>query len=283
LLAAQAAIGIENARLYANIEASESRFRAIFEESKDVIFMLTRDGMFEAINVACEAVFGYTREEMEQMSFAQICAEQIDQDTWVSHLLEAEEVRDSEIRIRRQDGSLGEFLVTAAVRRDADGNVIGFQGIGRDITIQNQAREEAERAARQEQVIDAQRDVIRELSTPLLPLSDGVVMLPLVGTLDSVRSNLVMETLLQGIAEYRAEIALLDITGVPVMDTTVANVLVQTAQAARLLGATVILTGIGPTIAQTLVSLGVDLTGIITRSSLQDGIAYALRQRVKLR
>lgn len=281
LLAAQAAIGIENARLYASIEASETRFRTIFEESKDVIFMLTPDGMFETINMACESVFGYANEEMIQMSFAQICADPKDQKTWVSHLLEAEEVRDSEIRICRKDGSQGDFLITAAVRRDADGNLIGFQGIGRDITIQNQAREEAERAAHQEQVIEAQRDVIRELSTPLLPLSDGVVMLPLVGTLDSVRSVLVMETLLQGVAEHHADIALLDITGVPVMDTTVANVLVQTAQAAKLLGATVILTGIGPTIAQTLVSLGIDLTGIITRSSLQDGVAYALRQKVK--
>lgn len=283
LLAAQAAIGIENARLYTTIEASESRFRAIFEESKDVIFMLTPNGKFEAINRACETVFGYTSEEMEQMSFAQICTAQGDKETWVSRLLEAEELRDSEIRICRKDGSQGDFLITAAVRHDTDGNVLGFQGIGRDITMQNQAREEAERASRQEQVIEAQRDVIRELSTPLLPLSDGVVMLPLVGTLDSVRSALVMETLLQGIADYRAEIALLDITGVPVMDTTVANVLVQTAQAARLLGATVILTGIGPTIAQTLVSLGVDLTGIITRSSLQDGVAYALRQKVLMK
>jgi rsbT co-antagonist protein RsbR len=89
---------------------------------------------------------------------------------------------------------------------------------------------------------------------------------------------MVMESLLEGVAYYQAEVAILDITGVKVIDTQVADALMRTAQAVRLLGASVVLTGIQPGIAQTLVHLGVDLSGIVTRSTLQSGIAYALSQ-----
>jgi rsbT co-antagonist protein RsbR len=151
---------------------------------------------------------------------------------------------------------------------------LGIACVARDITEQKRA--EAERIALQEQVIEAQRAAIRELSTPLMPLSDGVVAMPLVGTIDSGRAQQIMETLLEGVAEHQARIAILDITGVQVVDTQIANALVQAAQAVRLIGANVILTGIRPDVAQTLVHLGVDLSHLVTRGSLQSGIAYAL-------
>lgn len=137
-------------------------------------------------------------------------------------------------------------------------------------------RQEEERAALQQQVIDAQSAAIRELSTPLIPLADNVVSMPLIGTIDSQRAQQVLETLLEGVATHRAEVAILDITGVSIVDTQVAQALVHAAQAVKLLGAQVVLTGIQPPIAQTLVHLGVDLSGVVTRSSLQAGIAYAL-------
>jgi rsbT co-antagonist protein RsbR len=121
--------------------------------------------------------------------------------------------------------------------------------------------------------------VLRELSTPLIPISDAVVVMPLIGAIDSRRAQQVMETLLQGLAQRQAETAILDITGVPVVDTQVANALIAAAQAVKLLGATVVLTGIRPEVAQTLVGLGIDLRGIITRASLQSGITYALGRR----
>ena len=101
--------------------------------------------------------------------------------------------------------------------------------------------------------------------------------MPLIGSIDSGRAQQIMETLLEGIASHKASIALLDITGVQIIDTQVAHALIQAAQAARLLGAQVVLTGIQPQIAQTLVHLAVDLSGIITRATLQAGIAYALQ------
>lgn len=101
--------------------------------------------------------------------------------------------------------------------------------------------------------------------------------MPLIGTVDSRRAQLVLETLLEGIAAYQAQVAILDITGVQIVDTQVANALIDAAQAVRLLGADVVLTGIRPEVAQTLVGIGADLSGIITCSTLQSGIAYALR------
>jgi len=129
----------------------------------------------------------------------------------------------------------------------------------------------------EEHVLAAQRDTLRELSTPLIPITDEVVIMPLIGTIDSGRAQLVMETLLDGVAQQRARLVILDITGVTVVDSQVAQALIRAAQAVKLLGARVMLTGIQPQIAQTLVHLGVDLSGIQTRSSLQAGIATALR------
>ncbi len=102
--------------------------------------------------------------------------------------------------------------------------------------------------------------------------------MPLIGAIDSARAQQIMETLLEGVAQHRSDVVILDITGVQVVDTQVANALLQAAQAVKLLGAQVILTGIRPHIAQTLVSLGVDLRGIVTRSTLQTGVAYALER-----
>ncbi len=129
-----------------------------------------------------------------------------------------------------------------------------------------------------QQALDAQHNALRELSTPLIPLTDGVVIMPLIGTIDSQRAQQVMETLLEGVARHQSRLVILDITGVSVVDTQVAQAFIQSAQAVRLLGAQVMLTGIQPQIAQTLVHLGVDLSGIQTRSSLQEGIAAALMQ-----
>jgi rsbT co-antagonist protein RsbR len=137
-------------------------------------------------------------------------------------------------------------------------------------------RAEVERAHLQAQVIEAQQAALRELSTPLIPLSENVVLMPLIGSIDTQRAQMVMEALLEGVAAYQADIALLDITGVQVVDTQVANALIHAAQAVKLLGARVILTGIGSPMAQTLVHLGVDLSDLMTMSSLQMGVAYAL-------
>ena len=144
-----------------------------------------------------------------------------------------------------------------------------------DVTERKRAEEALRQSIALEETIQAQNAVLAELSTPLIPISDRVVAMPLIGSVDSRRAQQVIETLLQGIATSGARIAILDITGVPVVDTQVADALIRAAQAVKLLGAQVVLTGIRPEVAQTLVGLGTDLRGIITRSSLQGGIAYA--------
>jgi rsbT co-antagonist protein RsbR len=117
-----------------------------------------------------------------------------------------------------------------------------------------------------------------ELSTPVVKLWEGILALPLIGTLDSSRTQVVMENLLQRIVETGAQIAILDITGVPTVDTLVAQHLIKTVTAARLMGAECIISGIRPQIAQTIVHLGVDLSGIITKASLADAFALALQK-----
>ncbi|WP_287158380.1 PAS domain S-box protein [Chloroflexus sp.] len=146
--------------------------------------------------------------------------------------------------------------------------------LSRNITAQRQA--ERERAAMQEQIIQAQQATLRELSTPLMPIADGVVAMPLIGAIDSARAQQIMESLLYGVAEYKARVAIIDITGVKVVDTQVAGALIRAAQAARMLGAEVVLTGISPEIAQTLVHIGADLGAMKTKATLQEGIRYAL-------
>jgi rsbT co-antagonist protein RsbR len=122
------------------------------------------------------------------------------------------------------------------------------------------------------------RSTIRELSSPIIPVYEGILVLPLVGSLDSRRATEVTERLLEAISAQQAEIVIIDITGVPVIDTNTANHLLMTTRAANLLGSRVVLVGIGAEIAQTIVHIGIELHGLVTLANLQAGIAYALGQ-----
>jgi rsbT co-antagonist protein RsbR len=141
--------------------------------------------------------------------------------------------------------------------------------------VLEQTREELHDKSEQ---LDAQRRTIRELGTPILPVHEGVLVMPLVGIIDSNRATQVMETLLEAISAHQADIVILDITGVPLVDTSVANYILQAARATRLIGARVVLVGIGAEIAQTMVHLGVDLSDIMTLANLQEGLQYAFEQ-----
>ena len=131
--------------------------------------------------------------------------------------------------------------------------------------------------SREEVILRQQQDML-ELSTPVVELWDGVLALPLIGTLDSARTQVVMENLLQKIVETGASIAIVDITGVPTVDTLVAQHLLKTVAAARLMGADCIISGIRPQIAQTIVHLGVDLGSVITKASLAAAFVVALQR-----
>jgi rsbT co-antagonist protein RsbR len=129
-----------------------------------------------------------------------------------------------------------------------------------------------------EEVIARQQQEMLELSTPVVKLWDGILALPMIGTLDSARAQVVMETLLQRIVETGSAVAILDITGVPTVDTLVAQHLLKTIAAARLMGADCIISGVRPQIAQTIVHLGVDLGNVTTKATLADAFALALQR-----
>ena len=129
-----------------------------------------------------------------------------------------------------------------------------------------------------ERIIMRQQEEMLELSTPVVTLWKGILALPLIGTLDSARTQVIMENLLQRIVETGSMIAILDITGVPTVDTLVAQHLLKTVAAARLMGADCIISGIRPQIAQTIVHLGVDLQGVTTKATLADALALALKR-----
>ena len=130
-----------------------------------------------------------------------------------------------------------------------------------------------------EDVIIRQQEEMLELSTPVIELWQGILALPLIGTLDSARTQIVMQNLLEAIVSRSSDLAIIDITGVPTVDTLVAQHLLKTIAAARLMGADCIISGIRPQIAQTIIHLGVDLSGVITKATLADAFTLALKKK----
>jgi rsbT co-antagonist protein RsbR len=228
-------------------------------------------------------VLGYTVEEIQELG-AELLPRLMHPDDWaalpatVTRILQAsdDETIETVYRMRSKAGIWVWLQDSVRVfARASDGSVRQYLGATQDITSRQQ--EEEERVLLQQQVIDAQQAALRELSTPLIPVSDDVLVMPLIGSIDSQRAQLVLETLLQGVADNHARAVILDITGVQVVDTQVANAILRAAQSVKLLGAKVIITGIRPEVAQTLVTLGADMSTIVTRGTLQSGIAYALK------
>jgi anti-anti-sigma regulatory factor/PAS domain-containing protein len=166
--------------------------------------------------------------------------------------------------------------LSSAPVRDDSGNMFAAVVVYLDVTERN--RIEAERTQIRDELIRTQAQALAERSTPLIPLGDDLVAMPLVGALDGPRADQIIDVLLTGCAARKTRHAILDVTGVPHADTAVAGALLRAAAAVRLLGVEPILTGIRPDVARTLVGLDVDLRGIVTLSTLQEGIQYAARK-----
>jgi rsbT co-antagonist protein RsbR len=163
---------------------------------------------------------------------------------------------------------------------DETGQVIGLLGITSDITERMRDREAQERL--QQELVEAQKRVIEELSSPVIPImnapdgSGGIIVMPLIGSIDTMRARDITRSLLAGISQHRAKVVILDVTGVSVMDTGIVNHLNKTIQAARLKGARTIVTGISDAVAEAIVDLGIDWSEITTLSDLQTGLLVAL-------
>jgi PAS domain S-box-containing protein len=166
----------------------------------------------------------------------------------------------------RKDGSRFWANVIVTCLRTTDGQVRGFGKITRDLTERRMAEE---RSRKQTQ------ELLEMAAVPVVQVWEGIVLVPLIGTLDSQRTQQLMERVLNRVTETNSPVALLDITGVPSIDTQTAQHLIETIAAVRLLGAEVVLTGVRPSIAQTLVHLGIDLSNVTTRSSLSAGLRMA--------
>jgi PAS domain S-box-containing protein len=169
----------------------------------------------------------------------------------------------------RKDGTRFWANVVITCLKDGDGTVRGFGKITRDLT---------ERKANEEKIKRQAQEILEMAAVPVVQVWEGVVLVPLIGTLDSQRTQQLMERVLNRVTETNSPVALLDITGVPSIDTQTAQHLIETTAAVRLLGAEVILTGVRPAIAQTLVHLGIDLSNVTTRSSLSAGLRVALER-----
>jgi rsbT co-antagonist protein RsbR len=161
--------------------------------------------------------------------------------------------------------------------KDVEGLYLDVSLLNRVIDALGLYTTEVQQKTRDDMIIRQQQEML-ELSTPVVKLWDGILALPLIGTLDSSRTQVVMESLLQKIVETGAPMAIIDITGVPTVDTLVAQHLLKTITAARLMGADCIISGMRPQIAQTVVHLGVELGNVVTKASLSDAFALALRR-----
>ncbi|WP_434427679.1 PAS domain S-box protein [Nannocystis pusilla] len=239
----------------------------------DAIIVRRLDGAITYWNRGAARIYGYSREEALGRDVHALLHTAGDVEEGRRRLL-ADGFWDGELTHTCSDGRQVIVATRWVLKRDPDGGPPAVLKIDTDITARKQA-EEAE-ARRQQEIIRAQALAIAELSTPLIPITDEILVMPLIGMMDSMRAQQVMQSLLAGLASGRGKSVILDITGVPVVDTAVANALLRAAQAARLLGAEVILTGIRPEVAQTLVNIQADFSDLITRGNLQSGIAHAL-------
>ncbi|MDC3957437.1 PAS domain-containing protein [Polyangium jinanense] len=250
---------------------------AIIDHSPSVVFVKDPEGRYLLLNRHAERLYRKPRKELLGRT---------DADFFPPEAVRAMRERDEEA-VRRDEPIQFEEAVEFADGThhyvtikfpilNSYGALMGVCGIATDIT--EQKRQEEERLLLREQVIAAQEETLRELSTPLVPIADGVVAMPIVGRVDQARAERIMSTLLDGIGHHGAHSVILDVTGVRTVDTNVASAIVSAARAARLLGARVVVTGVRPEVARTLLEIGTDLEGIVMRSNLQSGIAFALRR-----
>jgi PAS domain S-box-containing protein len=192
-----------------------------------------------------------------------------------SRVLESGQPVDTEDMVEEAWGTRY-YLSTKFPLRNAAGQIYAICGVATDITQHKRSEEENHRL--QEQMLRVKEDTLQALSTPLIPIARGVVAMPLIGDIDPTRARRALESLLHGVSTLRAQIAILDVTGVPEIDRDVADALLGAARSVRLLGAEVVLTGVRPELATTFVDLALDLRDLTTRATLEDGIAYALKR-----
>ena len=254
------------------LEESEAELSALFAAMSDVILVLDNNGQYLKIAPTNPSLLYKPSEEMVGKTIHDIMPAEA-ADIFVGKIrqaLETHQIVNIEYFLPVQGGDV---WFAGSVSPINDTTVLW---VARDVTARKKAEEQ--RRILQDKIIQMQAAALAELSTPLIPITDRALVMPLIGAIDTRRAQNVLDTLLHGISENQAQVVILDVTGVATMDSQVADTLLKAAQAVQLLGAQVILTGIRPEVAQMLVALGIDFSNMITRSTLQSGIAYVLKQ-----
>jgi len=270
---------VDNRRLLERTQKALDKLRKLelaVEQSIDGIAISDLDGNIQFINTAWAQMHGYSVEELQGQHLGMFhTKEQLEKDVipFNEQVLKTG-AHQGEVGHVRKDGVTFPSWMSTTVLKDKEGNPIGLVGTARDITDQKHA--EAERERLHQEIVEAQQRALQELSTPVIPIMDRILVLPLVGSIDSQRAKDIMRTLLAGIREHRAKVIILDITGVPIVDSGVANHLNKTIQAAKLKGARTIVTGMSDAVAEAIVDLGIDWSGVDTLSDLQTGLVTAL-------
>lgn len=249
--------------------------RAFLDHTPAVMYAKDLDGRLILTNAAFDAFFRIEKGAMLGMTdhdyFPHELADTVRafdrQVLAAGHLMQTEDV------IPHPEGQRT-YLTLKFPILDENNIARALGGVSLEITFMKKA--EAEREAIQKKLIQAQNATIRELVTPLLPIADGIVTMPIIGVIDGARARSIVEVLLRGVVEHRARIAILDITGLKALDDHVADALLRSAQAVSLLGAEAVLTGVKPEIALALTDHDIDLRGLLTFGTLESGIAYAL-------
>lgn len=239
------------------------------------------DSVVDYVSDTIESLSGYTAEEWKQPNF---WLELIHPDDRAGAHADAGLVFQSQrgsssYRWITKDGRTLWMTSRMSLIVGDDGAPIGLRGVTMDETGIKQAEAQRAEVRLREEIIRTQEATLAALSTPLIPIDDETVVMPLIGALDPRRIERVLQTLLDGVTTTRASTVILDITGVPELDAQTADALIRTARAAALLGAESVLTGVRPEVAATLVDLDADLRSIVTLSTLKAGIAYAMSRR----
>ncbi|WP_437567051.1 PAS domain S-box protein [Sorangium sp. So ce542] len=263
----------EQSAQFAQVAQLAKVYERLFQVSVGLLVTLDAEGYFRHANPAWERTLGWSPEDMTSRPFIEF----VHPDDREATIAEATALFQGRTTIRFdnryacKDGSYKWLAWTAHLDASEEPEKRLVYGTAHDVTSYRELLGEFERT------LARLRDSMQAMSTPLIPITDRIVVMPLVGQMDTERVSQVMAVALDGVQSTQAQTVILDVTGLKEIDTRVASALVDTARALQLLGARTILTGIRPAVAQTLVGLGLDLAGLITKSTLQSAISFALQ------
>jgi rsbT co-antagonist protein RsbR len=248
---------------------SKTYLNDIIESMSDLLVVTDRDARITTVNRATCALSRYSKEELVGQPLSMLFS-----DVPIDALIGSGGMDHQERLCRTKGGQAAPISFSASVLRNNNDEIQGLVCVAQDLTERKQLDEEHWRLR---EAVQRQSIILEELSTPLIPITREILVLPLVGSLDEQRATQMIEALLQEIVSHRARVAIIDITGVRVMGTTAVHGIVRAVQTVRMIGADVLLTGIRPEVALALVQIGADLSEVVTFGTLQRGIAHALK------